>query len=317
MTMYLVRRVLWLGVVLFCVALITFGLMHAVPGGPWDREKTLAPAVMANLNRKYGLDKPVWRQFVDYLRNALRGDLGVSYTYQERPVSQIISNGFRVTASLGLLAVAFTLVVGLGLGILSAARPNSLLDYGGVFCTTLGASIPSFVLGVLAVIVFAVKLGWLPTGGWGLRLDWPPLDDWMAVQQAVLPTLTLGALPSAYLARVTRASMLEVLRQDYVRTAWAKGLAEQTVILRHVVRNALLPVLTLAGPIAVNLVTGSFIIETIFSIPGVGRLFVTAVFQRDYGLIMGTILFYAGIVAFANLLVDMLYVVVDPRIRYS
>lgn len=317
MTMYLVRRVLWLGVVLFCVALITFSLMHAVPGGPWDREKTLAPAVMANLNRKYGLDKPVWRQFVDYLRNALRGDLGVSYTYQERPVSQIISNGFRVTASLGLLAVAFTLVVGLGLGILSAARPNSLLDYGGVFCTTLGASIPSFVLGVLAVIVFAVKLGWLPTGGWGLRLDWPPLDDWMAVKQAVLPTVTLGALPSAYLARVTRASMLEVLRQDYVRTAWAKGLREPTVILRHVVRNALLPVLTLAGPIAVNLVTGSFIIETIFSIPGVGRLFVTAVFQRDYGLIMGTILFYAGIVALANLIVDILYVVVDPRIRYS
>ena len=139
----------------------------------------------------------------------------------------------------------------------------------------------------------------------------------MAVKQAVLPTVTLGALPSAYLARVTRASMLEVLRQDYVRTAWAKGLAEQTVILRHVVRNALLPVLTLAGPIAVNLVTGSFIIETIFSIPGVGRLFVTAVFQRDYGLIMGTILFYAGLVALANLLVDLLYVVVDPRIRYS
>src|SRR5262249_8626546 len=144
-----------------------------------------------------------------------------------------------------------------------------------------------------------------PTGGWGLWLGWPPLDDWTAVPQAVLPTVTLAALPSAYLARVTRASMLEVLRQDYVRTAWAKGLGEQTVLLRHVVRNALLPVLPLAGPIAVNLVTGSFIIETIFSIPGVGRLFVTAVFQRDYGLIMGTILFYAGIVAIANLIVDI------------
>jgi len=317
MITYLVRRVLWLGVVLFCITLLTFSLMHAVPGGPWDQEKTLAPAVMANLNRKYGLDKPVWRQFIDYCSHALRGDLGVSYTYQDRPVSQIIRNGFHITASLGLLAFAFALVVGLGLGLLSAARPNSLLDYSGVLFATLGASIPSFILGVLAVIVFAVKLGWLPTGGWGIRLDWPPLGDWMAVKQAVLPTVTLGTLPAAYLARITRASMLEILRQDYVRTAWAKGLGEQRVIWRHVMRNALLPVLTLAGPIAVHLVTGSFIIETIFSIPGMGRLFVTAVFQRDYGLIMGTILFYACLVATANLIVDLLYVVVDPRIRYS
>lgn len=302
---YLVRRFLWLGVVLFFVALVTFVLMHAVPGGPWDREKTLPPSVVENLNRRYGLDKPVWQQFADYLWRAVRGDLGVSYSFQDRPVTDIIADGFRTSATLGLLALAFALVVGLTLGIVAAIRQNSIIDYGSVFFATLGASVPNFVIGITLVVLLAVKLGWLPTGGWG--------DP----KQAIMPTLALGSLPAAYLARITRASMLEVLRQDYVRTAWAKGLTERAVILRHAVRNALIPVLTLAGPVAVNLITGSFIIETVFSVPGIGRLFVQAVFGRDYGLIMGTVLFYAFIVAVANLVVDILYAVVDPHIRYS
>lgn len=302
---YLVRRVLWLGLVLFFVALVTFALMHAVPGGPWDKEKALAPTVVENLNQRYGLDEPLWRQFTDYLWRSMRGDLGVSYTYQDRPVTEILQGGFLVSATLGLLAMALVLVVGLGLGIASAVRQNSLLDYGSVLFATIGAGVPSFVLGIVLVVVFAVKLGWLPTGGWG------------EVKQAILPTVALAALPAAYLARVTRASVLEVLRQDYVRTAWAKGLTERAVVLRHVSRNALIPVLTLAGPVAVNLVTGSFIIETVFSVPGIGRLFVQAVFQRDYGLIMGTVLFYAFIVAVVNLVVDILYSVVDPRVRYG
>ncbi len=301
---YLVRRTLWLGVVLFLVALITFVLMHAVPGGPWDREKTLAPAIVANLNQRYGLDDPLWQQFVDYVTRSLRGDLGVSYIYQDRPVAEIISDSFPTTAALGLLALVFALVVGLTLGVVSSMRPNSALDYVSVLFATIGASVPNFVVGILLVVIFAVKLGWLPTGGWG--------DP----KEAVLPAFTLGLLPAAYLARITRASMLEVLRQDYVRLAWAKGLPERTVMVRHAFRNALIPVLTVAGPLAATLVTGSFIVETVFSVPGIGRLFVQAVFQRDYGLIMGTVLFYAFLVATANFIVDMLYAAVDPRIRY-
>lgn len=305
MIRYLVHRILWLFVVLVFVALVTFVLMHSVPGGPWDREKTLPPSTVENLNRRYGLDRPVWQQFTDYLWRAVRGDLGVSFTFQDRPVTDIIADGLRPTAILGLLALAFALVVGLSLGIIAAIRQNSLIDYASVFFATSGASVPNFVVGIILVVMLAVHLGWLPTGGWG--------DP----KQAIMPTVALGALPAAYLARVTRASMLEVLRQDYIRTAWAKGLTERVVIMRHAVRNALIPVLTLAGPLAVNLITGSFIIETVFSIPGIGRLFVQAVFGRDYGLIMGTILFYAFIVAIANLIVDILYAVVDPRIRYS
>jgi len=305
MVAYTVRRLLWLAVVLFFVAAVTFAMMHAVPGGPWDREKTLAPSVVENLNRRYGLDLPLWHQFAKYMGSILRGDLGVAYTYQDRPVTDIILQGLPTTATLGLLALAFALAFGLSLGILAALRQNSLIDYGSVAFATFGASVPNFVIGIILVVVLAVRLRWLPTGGWG------------SAEQAVMPVLALGALPAAYLARVTRASILEALRQEYVRTAWAKGLPEQVIILRHVLRNALIPVLTLAGPIAVNLVTGSFIVETIFSIPGIGRLFVQGVFQRDYGLIMGTVLFYAFLVALANLMVDLLYAVVDPRIRYS
>jgi oligopeptide transport system permease protein len=305
MARYVVHRTLWLGAVLFFVALITFTLMHAVPGGPWDQEKTLAPAVIENLNRRYSLDEPLWQQFTDYIWRSLRGDLGVSYIYQDRPVAEIIMDGLPKTAVLGLIALAFAIPVGLGLGIAAAVRRNSPLDYVSVLFATVGASIPNFVLGILLVIVFAVKLGWLPTGGWG------------SPKEAILPAFTLGLLPAAYLARVTRASMLEVLRQDYVRLAWAKGLPERVVVIRHAARNALIPVLTVLGPVTVSLVTGSFIVETVFSIPGIGRLFVQAVFQRDYGLIMGTVLFYGFVVAVANFVVDILYAAIDPRIRYN
>jgi len=220
-------------------------------------------------------------------------------------VAQNLGSNLLGSFAAPVVLVAFALAFGLSLGILAALRQNSLIDYGSVAFATFGASVPNFVIGIILVVVLAVRLRWLPTGGWG------------SAEQAVMPVLALGALPAAYLARVTRASILEALRQEYVRTAWAKGLPEQVIILRHVLRNALIPVLTLAGPIAVNLVTGSFIVETIFSIPGIGRLFVQGVFQRDYGLIMGTVLFYAFLVALANLMVDLLYAVVDPRIRYS
>jgi len=305
MTAYFIRRLLWLVPVLLFVAVITFVLMHSVPGGPWDRDKPLPPAAVEQLNRKYGLDQPLWEQFGHYLLGLLHGDLGVSYRQSDRPVAEIIGGGIKVSATLGGLAMLVSVVVGVPLGIVAALRRNRALDYLSVSLATLGASTPNFVLGIVLIVIFASTLHLLPTIGWG---------SW---KQAIMPVLALSALPTAFLARITRASTLEVLQQDYVRTAWAKGLTVQAVVLRHVARNALIPVLTLAGPLAAALVTGSFIIESQFAIPGVGRAFVTAIFGRDYGVIMGVTLFYALVVATANLAVDLAYAAADPRIRYQ
>jgi oligopeptide transport system permease protein len=304
MTAYLIRRLLWLVPVLLFVAAITFALMHSVPGGPWDRDKPLPPAAVEQLNRKYGLDQPLWEQFGRYLLGLLQGDLGVSYRQSNRSVSEVIGGGIKVSATLGGLAMLLSAVVGVPLGIVAALRRNRALDYISVSLATLGASTPNFVLGIILIVIFASTFHLLPTIGWG---------SW---KQAIMPILALSALPTAFLARITRASTLEVLQQDYVRTAWAKGLPARTVVLRHVARNALIPVLTLAGPLAAALVTGSFIVESQFAIPGVGRAFVTAIFGRDYGVIMGVTLFYALVVAAANLAVDLAYAAADPRIRY-
>ena len=304
MTSYLIRRLLWLVPVLLFVAAITFVLMHSVPGGPWDRDKPLPPTAVEQLNRKYGLDQPLWEQFGRYLLGLLQGDLGVSYRQSDRPVAEVISGGIKVSATLGGLAMLVSAAVGVPLGVVAALRRNRALDYLSVSLATLGASTPNFILGIVLIVIFASTLHLLPTIGWG---------SW---KQAIMPVLALSALPTAFLARITRASTLEVLQQDYVRTAWAKGLSVRAVVLRHVARNALIPVLTLAGPLAAALVTGSFIIESQFAIPGVGRAFVTAIFGRDYGVIMGVTLFYALVVATANLAVDLAYAAADPRIRY-
>lgn len=305
MTAYLIRRVLWIVPVLLVVSLITFSLMHLVPGGPWDREKNLAPAIVENLNRKYNLDKPVWEQYLMFLWNASHGDLGISYTSQDKNVTEIILRGFPITATLGLVALGFILVVGLGLGILSALRQNSWLDYVSLFFATLGASTPNFVSAIVLIIVFSVGLHLLKTGGWG---------SW---EQVIMPAVALGFTPAAFLTRMTRASLLEALGQDYVRTARAKGLAERVILFRHILKNALIPVVTILGPLTAFLVTGSFIIENVFSIPGIGRIFIQGIGSRDYALIMGATLFYAFIVAIANLVVDLLYGFIDPRIRYT
>ena len=312
MTGYVLRRLLWLAPVLFFVTLITFVLMHLVSGGPWDtKDRPISPQLREQLESKYGLDEPVWEQFLTYSWNALHGDLGVSFQYQDRSVTEIIREGVEVSAVLGLMALAFALAVGVTLGVVAAVRQNSPIDYASVFLSTFAASTPSFVLGILLIVVFAVQLGWLPVFGW--EKAWWLFPNW---KQAILPTITLGALPAAYIARITRASVLEVLQQDYVRTARAKGLHERLVLGRHVLKNAVVPILTVSGPIAASLVTGSFIVETVFAIPGLGKQFVASVFQRDYGMIMGTTIFYAAIIAVANLVVDMVYVAVNPRIRY-
>ena len=302
---YILRRLLWLIPVLLAVALITFTLMHLVPGGPWERERRLPPQAEENLNAKYGLDKPVWRQFATYVTDLAQGDLGVSYRQLNRPVLDLIMEKAPVSATLGAIALVVAVVLGMTLGLLAALRQNTVIDYAGVSFATFGASVPSFVFGMLMLILFSAYLHWLPSSGWG---------TW---QQAVMPVTALSLLPAAYIARVTRASMLEALQQDYIRTARAKGLREQVVVTRHLVRNGLIPVLTVIGPVAAALVTGSFIIEYLFSIPGIGRFFVTSISARDYGMIMGTTLFYTTVVVTANLIVDILYAVVDPRIRYN
>ncbi len=313
MTSYVLRRVLWMAPVLFFIVLVTFALMHSVPGGPWDTtSRPISPLLREQLEAKYGLGEPVWRQFLTYSWNALQGDLGISFQNQDRAVTDVIGERLQVSLVLGLLALAFALVCGVTMGIASAINQNRLLDRVVTALAVTLASTPSFVLGILMVVVFAVKLGWLPVYGW--QQTWWWLPDW---RQAILPTVALGALPAAYLARVTRAAALDVLRQDYIRTAEAKGLPRGVIIRRHLLPNTLIPVLTVAGPIAASLVTGSFIVESVFAIPGLGDQFITSVFRRDYGMIMGLTIFLALVISLANLVVDLLYAVVDPRLRYE
>lgn len=305
MTRYIIIRIFWLLVVLLVVSFITFSLMHLVPGGPWDREKALAPKVVEALNKKYGLDKPFFVQYGNYLYGILHGDLGVSYSRQDRDVSDLIAEGLPKTATLGLVAFALAILIGVPLGMAAALKQNSFIDYLSVLFSTIFASIPGFVLGILLIIIFSVTLHWLPTGGWG------------TVQQVIMPAFALATLPAAFIARITRASTLEVMRQDYVRTVRAMGIKERIILIRHILHNALIPVVTVAGPELAFLISGSFIVENLFSVPGIGRMFVTGVFARDYGLIMGSVLFYAFAVATVNLVVDILYGVIDPRIRYD
>jgi len=315
MAAYIVRRFLWLALTLLFISLATFVLMHSVKGGPWDTDRAVPPQQVENLNHKYGLDQPLWRQYTTFLTNALQGDLGLSFQRQDKPVTSIILDGFKVSAVLGLLAYTLAAVVGVTLGVYAALHRNHLPDYGSTLVATLGAAVPAFVLGIFLKSLFAVELGWFATFGWdthgGLVPGWLPRLD-----QLVLPVITLAALPAAYFARMTRASLLDVLRQDYMRTARAKGLGPRAVMLRHGLRNAAIPVLTLAGPILAALVTGSFIVEQLFEVPGIGRAFVSSVSDRDYGMIMGTTLFYAFVIVLANLVIDISYAYVDPRVRY-
>jgi oligopeptide transport system permease protein len=312
---YILRRLLWLIPVLFFISLVTFVLMHAIEGGPWDEERRLPDNVQRNLDAKYGLDKPLWEQYTSFVLNAVQGDLGISYQRQDKPVTDIILRGFKVSAVLGLLALSLALVVGVTLGVASAVHRNKAIDYASVVFASAGAAVPSFVFGVFLLYIFGAKLHLLPTFGWDMRNGLLPgwLPRW---EQMILPTLTLAALPAAYLARVTRASVLEVLEQDYVRTARAKGLSGWRVLSGHTMPNAAIPMLTVIGPLTAGLLTGSFVVEQLYSIPGAGRLLVQSINARDYGMIMGATLFYAAFIAVANLVVDVAYAYFDPRIRY-
>jgi oligopeptide transport system permease protein len=306
---YAIRRLLQLIPTLLGVAIITFIVMKVTPGGPFDSAglgKRASPQVVATLNAKYGLDKPLPVQFVRYVAHALHGDFGVSVQLQQdTPVGTIIKQGLGKTMILGFLALAVILLVSIPLGVIAALRQNRMADYVSLLIATGGASIPNFVLAILLVILFSVKLHVIPTQGWGTP------------RQAILPVITLAFTPLAFLTRITRSSMLDAMNQEYVQTARSKGLHERAVVIRHMLRNALIPVATVAGPLTAGLLTGSFIIENVFSIPGIGRLYLEAIQQRDYPVIMATTLLYAVILMFANLIVDLLYGVIDPRVRYS
>jgi oligopeptide transport system permease protein len=302
---YLARRILWIIPVLFAVSVITFFLMHTVPGGPWDSEKRVPANVQARLNAQYGLDKPVYEQYIQWAGGFLTGDLGPSYRSRDRRVNDIVGDGIGNTVQLGIMAFVLAVAVGIPLGVIAALGHNRWPDYLSTSLSIIGIATPSFVLGILLIVVFAVQLGWFPTGGWKGPQYW------------VLPTIALAGFPIAVIARYTRASMLEVTRKDYIRTAQSKGIVGRSVVSRHMIRNALIPVVTILGPTLAFLVTGSFIIETIFTVPGIGRFYVSAISTRDYSLLMAMTMIYAFSVAFLNVVVDVLYGYIDPRIRYS
>jgi ABC-type dipeptide/oligopeptide/nickel transport system permease component len=306
---YIVRRLLLLVPSLLVVYTITFFLMHATPGGPWDRAgRPLPPEVIARLDAKYGLDDPLWQQYWRFLAGIVtEGDLGQSYNRASRDVTTILLDFFPVSLQLGAVAMLVAVVGGVSLGVLGAVRHNTALDYLATFFSVVGISTPNYVVATLLVIVFAVYLGWLPAVGW----------DGVFSTSVLIPAFALALPPLALLARYTRSSLLDVLRRDYVRTARAKGVGERWVLARHALRNALIPVATVAGVAFAEVITGSFFVESITGVPGIGRYFVTSIFARDYPVIMGTTLLFAALVMVMNLLVDVLYVVLDPRLRYD
>ena len=286
---------------------MSFFLMRAAPGGPFDKERIVQPEIEAALKHEYHLDEPVVAQFGRYLWNLLHGDFGPSFQYRDFTVTELIWGGFPVSLLLGSLAIVIALVIGGAVGIVSAIRQNSSVDYSAMGLAMTGIMIPNFVLAPLLTLVFGLMLRWLPVGGWGGG----------DVSHIVLPVVALALYPLSCIARLMRGSMIEVLRTNYLRTARAKGLPEWITIVRHALRAALLPVISYLGPAVVNTITGSIVIEQIFGIPGIGRYFVQAALNRDYTLVMGVTVFYGALIILANLLVDLLYGVLDPRVRYD
>ena len=300
---YLIKRIGNSIIVLWVVMTVTFLLMHAIPGGPFTAEKSLPPAVKANIEARYKLNDPLLTQYKDYLANVVRGDLGPSFKYVGRSVNDIIAESFPVSLELGVESIFLALLVGVPAGVLAAYRRSRWPDRAVNLLTTLGVAVPSFVLSALLVELFAMRLGWLPAAMW---------NSWAS---RILPSVALAAMPMAFITRLTRSSMLDVLGQDYIKTAKAKGLSTGAVLFRHALPNALIPVVTYLGPMAAGILTGSFVIETIFAIPGLGSYFVTSIYNRDYTVILGITLFYSAIVIFMNMLVDLIYPLLDPRIK--
>lgn len=348
---YIARRLIYLMVVLLVVSAITFGLMHAVPGGPFDKEKALPKEVLDNLNKRYHLDQPLLIQYGNYLNDvfiphlsmqAPSGSLdddylitaqmgpvwlkwmnfGPSYTSRSRTVNDIFREQLPVSLQLGTLAMIVALIIGVPLGIVAALKQNTIVDYIGMSLAIFGVSVPVIVLGPIMIWIFAVNLKWFPATGWGVKPPYlmgflPTRLDWTFWKYAIMPPIALGLGGAAVIARLTRATLLQTIREDFIRTARAKGLKESLVITRHALKNSMIPVVTILGPMFAAVLTGTFVTELTFGIPGMGRYFVTSITNRDYPVIMGTILLYVLFLVIANLLVDIVYAYLDPRIRYD
>ena len=302
---YICKRVLLAIVTIWIVITITFFVMHAVPGGPFLGEKAISAEAQAALEAKYGLDKPLFVQYTTYLKDIVtRFDFGPSLKQRGRMVIDIILDGMRTSAKLGIIAAVGAAIIGIVLGAVAALRRNTILDKVIMVITTAFVSMPSFIMGSLLLIMFSVKLGWLPANG-------------AAAGGLILPIITLGLYPMAYITRLTRSSMLDVLGQDYIRTARAKGVSGPKIIFGHALKNSLIPVITYFGPMLAFIVTGSMVVEQIFAVPGIGRQFVSSITNRDYMMIMGTTIFLASLIVIMNLITDILYKVVDPRIDFD
>ena len=303
MVSFILRRVAGFIPVLFVIVSLSFFIMRLAPGGPFDQDRALPEQVRANIEARYHLDEPLWTQYFRYLGDVTRGDFGPSFRYPDRSVNELLGLGFPVSLLLGSCAMTVALLAGGTAGLLAGVRRNSFVDYLTMSLALGGIAVPNFVLGPILMLVFALGLGWLPVAGWG---TWRHL---------ILPSVTLGAFYAAYVARLTRAGMLEVIGQDFIRTARAKGLREAAVVLRHALPSAILPVVTYLGPASAAVLTGSVVIETIFSIPGIGRYFVGGALNRDYTLVLGTVVSYSVLLLTLNLAVDVLYAWLDPRVQ--
>ena len=303
MLVYIIKRIFNAVLVLWVVITITFGLMHAIPGGPFTVEKSLPPVVLKSIEERYKLNDPLYKQYGDYLTNLVQGDLGPSFKYPGRSVNDIIKDGFPVSFQLGMEAVLIAVIIGIPAGVLAAVKQGKWQDHAVNFCTTLGVAVPSFVVAALLIYVLSTKLHLLPSAMW---------EGW---QYQIMPALALSGMPMSFIARLTRSSMLDVLGQDYIKTARAKGLSRLTVLFKHALPNSLIPVITYIGPMAAGILTGSFVIESIFAIPGLGQYFVTSIYNRDYTVILGVTIFYSVIVIVLNMLVDLIYPLLDPRIK--
>ena len=306
MLSYILRRLLWAIPTLVLLITLAFFLMRIAPGGPFDSEKNLPPQIEANLNARYHLDEPLIQQYFRYLGQIIKGDLGPSFQYRDWTVNELIAEGFPVSLTVGGLAMLLAFVVGCSIGIVAALRQNTAVDYGTMGFAMLGISIPNFVVAPLLILLLAVYAGWFPAGGWEWNL-----------QHMILPVVTLAMPMIAYIARLMRGSMIEVLHSNFIRTARAKGLSEATVIRRHALKPALLPVISFMGPATAGLITGSVVIEKIFSIQGIGSYFVQGAMNRDYTLVMGVVIFYGALIIFFNFLVDLIYAWLNPRVRYG
>ncbi|HXV29087.1 MAG TPA: oligopeptide ABC transporter permease OppB [Sinorhizobium sp.] len=307
MISFILRRLASAVPTLFIVVTISFFLMRFAPGGPFNLERPLPPQTMANLMRTYQLDQPLWRQYVHYISNAVTGDFGPSYIYKDNNVAQLIGKGLPYSMELGFYALLLAVVGGVIAGTIAALRQNSLLDFAIMSVSTIGVTVPNFVVGPVLTLVFAIGLAWLPAGGWG--------DG--SFRFLILPMIALALPQLAVFARLTRGSMIEALHTDHIRTAKAYGLPSRTVVVTHAMRGAMLPVVSYLAPCAAALLTGSAVVETIFTIPGVGRYFVLGAINRDYTLVMGTVILVAVFVIVFNLLVDILYGLLDPRVRHD